>query len=190
MNVPGARTDGLLTRGFDCIKQIAELARRDGQLHDISLGISSAKNGFTAHCNSAPVPVAETRLRTHCERRKYTERAKTWFSICIEPIDESLRFALNLDYEWHADSRLEELTARAPRGGTLAQALRQSGNGEKSDVMIHVLAAADASTRNRMNPQASRRSWSSTYGVRHARGGKTARCSSFDPLKAARSSKL
>jgi hypothetical protein len=37
------------------INRIAELARRDGQIHDLSLGFDSPKSGFTVHCTAEPV---------------------------------------------------------------------------------------------------------------------------------------
>jgi hypothetical protein len=113
------------------VKWIAQLARRDGQAHDITFGISSAKSGFTVHCNSDPMPLIEPRLRRHCERRKYTEKARTWFGICIHPSDESPRLGLKRDYEWQPEARLEQLTHNAPRAGTLAQALQSIGKRRK-----------------------------------------------------------
>jgi hypothetical protein len=113
------------------VKRIAQLARRDGHVHDITLGISSAKSGFTVHCSAEPAPLAESRLQSHCERRKYSQKAKMWFGICVHPSDESLRFGLKLDYEWQADARLDELTRKAPRSGTLAQALESIGKRRK-----------------------------------------------------------
>src|ERR1017187_5967838 len=71
------------------------LARQDGRTHDISLGFDSPKSGFTVHCSADPLPVAEARLRDHCELRKYRQEAKTWFGVCLHPSDQSLRFGFS-----------------------------------------------------------------------------------------------
>lgn len=39
------------------------------------------------HCSAEPIPVAEARLRRHCELRKYREKAKTWFDLCLHRSD-------------------------------------------------------------------------------------------------------
>jgi hypothetical protein len=70
-------------------------------------------------------------VRLHCERRKYSQKAKTWFGICIHPSDESLRFGLKLDYEWKPEARLENLARNVPGSGTVAQALKASGRRPK-----------------------------------------------------------
>jgi hypothetical protein len=71
------------------IDRAAKLARRDGQTHDISLGFDSPKSGFTVHCSADPSPLAEARLRSCCELRKYRQKAKTWFGVCLHPTDQS-----------------------------------------------------------------------------------------------------
>ena len=113
------------------ISRIVQLARHDGQTHDLTLGFDSPKSGFTLHCSAAPVPLAEALLRRHCERRKYGQKAKTWFGICIHPIDESLRFGFKLDYEWQPDARLERETRDMPRSGDLLEAMQAGGKRPK-----------------------------------------------------------
>ncbi len=81
------------------IDQVTELARDDGKTHDISLGFDLGRSGFTVHCSSDPEPIAAERLLRHCAFRKDSERAKTWFGVCIHPNDQSLRFWYKLDYE-------------------------------------------------------------------------------------------
>ena len=64
------------------INRAAQLAGRDGRTHDLSLGFDSPRSGFTVHCSADAVPLAEARLRSHCEVRKYSQKAKTWFGVC------------------------------------------------------------------------------------------------------------
>jgi hypothetical protein len=108
------------------VDRAAKLARRDGGTHDISLGFDSPKSGFTVHCSADPFPLADARLRGHCELRKYREKAKTWFGLCLHPRDQSLRFGFKLDYEWHQDTRLERAARDGPRATNLKQAIEAS----------------------------------------------------------------
>ena len=89
-----------ITEASTGIDRAAGRARRDGQTHDMSLGFDSPKSGFTVHCSTDPLPVAQARLWRHCELRKYREKAKTWFGICLHPSDQSIRLGFKLDYEW------------------------------------------------------------------------------------------
>jgi hypothetical protein len=113
------------------IDRAARLARRDGRTHDISLGFDSPKSGFTVHCSADPLPAAEAQLRGHCELRKYRQKAKTWFGICLHPSDQSLRFGFKLDYEWQRDTRLERVVHDAPQPASLSQAIEASARRSK-----------------------------------------------------------
>lgn len=113
------------------IQRIIHLARRDSRVHDITVGISSEATGLTVHCNSEQESSAAARLQNHCRRRKYSEKARTWFGICLHPRDSSLRFGLKLDYEWIPDQELDQLTRGAPRPSSLAQALDLLGRRRK-----------------------------------------------------------
>jgi hypothetical protein len=104
------------------IKQIASLARRDGQTHDLTLAFDKPQSGITIHCTNKPLAIARSRLRDHCTRRKYVQRAKSWFGICLHPNDESLRFGLKLAYVWEKSARMDELTRDIPTGSNLTDA--------------------------------------------------------------------
>lgn len=113
------------------IDRAARLARRDGQTHDISLGFDSPKSGFTVHCSADPLPAAEAQLRGHCELRKYRQKSKTWFGVCLHPSDQSLRFGFKLDYEWQQDTRLERMVHDAPQPANFSQAIEASAGRSK-----------------------------------------------------------
>ena len=112
------------------IDEAARLARLDGEPHDLSMGLDSPQRGFTVHCNSEPLSEARTRLRRHCELRKYREKAGTWLGICVDPKNQSIRFGLKLQYEWKQDERLERLaqTRLTPttRGITTSRSAKRS----------------------------------------------------------------
>lgn len=112
----------LLTLSEDTVKSIsknidtiAELARKNGGSHDVTISIGGGRTGLTIHCNEYPNIVAAPKLRSHCEMRKYTEKAETWFGVCIHPAGAKLRFGINLDYRWERSSSMEARTRRLPR---------------------------------------------------------------------------
>lgn len=105
----------LLTLGEDTvvaisngIDTISNQARWDGKSHDVTVSIGAADTGLTIHCNSDLVAVAGARLQAHCHRRKYTQKAGTWFGLCIFP-DQRLRFGLNLQYKWEQSAEMDTL---------------------------------------------------------------------------------
>jgi hypothetical protein len=102
----GENTVVEVSKGIDAI---ANQARKDRKSHDLTVGIGSGGTGLTIHCNDAPVAVAGPRLQGHCHRRKYTQKADTWFGLCIFP-DQRLRFGLNLNYKWEQSAEMDALT--------------------------------------------------------------------------------
>ena len=116
-----ATTDA--SRGID---RAVGLARNDGQTHDISLGFDPPKSGFTVHCSADPLQMAEARLRRHCEFRKYREKAKAWFGLCLHPNDQSIRFGFKLDYPWQTDASLKQTRPEEPHAVDLSEAIKAS----------------------------------------------------------------
>ncbi|MHB1247480.1 MAG: SEC-C metal-binding domain-containing protein [Sulfuriferula sp.] len=114
------------------IGEIAARARRDGKTHDITIGLGVGGTGFTIHCNEHPVPVAAPSLQRHCERRKYTEKATSWFGVCLHPSDMSMRFGLSLEYSWKHDPVMEELTEGLAKPITIANAVSALRNQVKA----------------------------------------------------------
>lgn len=87
----------LLTMSEESFRRISEgidaLARRtqqDGRHHDLSTGSEVAGEGLTVHCNYDPQEYAANRLLTHCELRKYLQKANRWFGICLNPNDRAI----------------------------------------------------------------------------------------------------
>jgi hypothetical protein len=103
------------------IDRIADLALRDGETHDLSIGFDMA-TGFTVHCSFDSVSRAKARLQRHCELRKYSQKASTWFGVCLHPSDQSLRFGFKLDYEWQQNGQLDRLLRDAPRAANHREA--------------------------------------------------------------------
>jgi hypothetical protein len=117
----------LLTLGEDTVIQVSKVvdelakrAKRDGKNHDLTVALGRGGTGLTIHCNDDPVHIAGPRLQAHCRMRKYSVQAKTWFGVCILPGDASLRFGLNLDFEWERSNKMDALTQNLAKPEKLA----------------------------------------------------------------------
>jgi hypothetical protein len=88
------------------IDRILALTAADGQLHDATIGVGAS--GLTIHCSQLNRREAETRLRHHCEKRKYLAKADSWFGLALAP-DGSIRFFAELVGPWKFDPAMEEL---------------------------------------------------------------------------------
>ena len=109
-----------MSKGIDAI---ASKARQDGKSHDITALLGEAGTGLTVHCNDEPFPTAVRRLQNHCQARKYTQKASSWFGVCLSPGDTSVRFGCSLDYEWQPNVEMDVLTRDLPKTRTLADAV-------------------------------------------------------------------
>lgn len=105
----------------DGIDKIVGAARRDGKHHDITVVISEADTGITVHCNDYPTEIAAARLRDYCRRRKYKQKAETWFGVCLSPYDGAPRFGVNLRDKWQYD---EAMAASGKLADVLSQPLK------------------------------------------------------------------
>jgi hypothetical protein len=101
------------------ISQLIALGKADGKHHDLTLGFSEESTGITIHCNDSPDSEAEKRLDSHCEKRKYEQRCRQWFGICIGTNTQRLRFGVNKDFEWNQSDEMDELTKDLPKPQSL-----------------------------------------------------------------------
>lgn len=122
----------LLTLGEDtvvaaskAIDQISQQARADGKSHDFTAGLGQGDTGLTIHCNNDPLEVAGPSLQKHCHARKYTERAKTWFGVCLRPDDQALRFGINLEFPWQQSNEMDALTKGMGKAAKLPSVVSQ-----------------------------------------------------------------
>lgn len=123
----------LLTLSENTVLEISSgidlLARKgvvDGKNHDVTVGLGSGDTGLTIHCNNDPIDIAGPRLQRHCYARKYTQRAQTWFGVCLRPSDQALRFGLNLDFPWEHDDAMDELTEHMSKPSNLKALLHKT----------------------------------------------------------------
>ena len=97
------------------IKQIVELSRRHRDNHDFTLVFDKSKNGLTIHCNYSPQHIGMSHLLSHCEKRKYAHKAREWFGLCINPSDLSVRFGIELSYEWKPSQKMDWIVKKMPK---------------------------------------------------------------------------
>ncbi len=116
----------------EAIDQIAQRAVRDGKGHDFTAGFTRGSTGLTIHCNNDAIEVAGASLERHCYARKYTERASSWFGVCLRPGDKALRFGISLDFPWQQSDEADALTKGMAKPGRLDTFLsRRSVTGVK-----------------------------------------------------------
>jgi hypothetical protein len=107
------------------IPKIAQMARRDGRPHDMTVGIDKESTGLTIHATNRPDGVAADALRDHCLRRKYLQKANTWYGLCVLPNDQRLRLALKLDFPWAQDPELDAILPQGAKPLSSTAALEQ-----------------------------------------------------------------
>jgi hypothetical protein len=96
------------------INKIATDAERDGKLHDATVTTDQAGSGITVHCSALPDEVVGPKLQRHCQLRKYSVKATTWYGLAIRPGDGTVRFGVMLDYPWQRDAELDADVAKMP----------------------------------------------------------------------------
>lgn len=107
---------------------ITALAKRDGMRHDFTIGMGSGETGITFHCNPSSDRSAARTLLVHCEKRKYTQRAPTWFGVSLSP-EGNLQFGVTLATPWSKSAEMDVLTEhmRPPtRVATAVKSLEKS----------------------------------------------------------------
>lgn len=96
------------------IREIIRRARVDGVAHDFTVSIGDAQEGICIHCNPGGTDAAAKRLAAHCHLRKYTQKARKWFGLCLDT-DESIRMGVMLDYPWSQSDEMDTQTADMQR---------------------------------------------------------------------------
>ena len=115
----------------DSISQIMVRTAQDGDLHNFIIGISSASTGLTVHCSRLDDCEAEAKLRHHCEWRKYSQKASTWFGLAMRP-DGTINFAIKLIGVWTFQREMEDKLGDVPSAQPLAVvARRKIGRNER-----------------------------------------------------------
>ena len=91
------------------IEYVVNLCQKDGSHHNFTICFSTGDSGLTIHCNRDQLFIARPRLQQYCRLRKYAQKAKTWFGICIEPKDSRFKFGVSSDYPWEQSDEMDLL---------------------------------------------------------------------------------
>lgn len=120
---------GNISAGID---KIVGEAQKDGEHHDFTVAVGGSDTGLTVHCNDYPNEISMARLRDYCRRRKYKQKADTWFGVCMSPYDGELRFVVNLQNKWQYDKVMEVATRRMAAPSKIVNILNKSRKKRKS----------------------------------------------------------
>lgn len=113
------------------VKQLTAKWRTDHKPHDLTLGFTEASAGLTVHVSDLSNSESMSRLEKHCRGRKYSEKAKEWFGICLDPKTMMLRFAVSMRFEWKFDAALEAIMHSAMKPLNTKLALSNISAGAK-----------------------------------------------------------
>jgi len=94
------------------MEEMLKKAKKDGKNHDFVLGFNDLSCGITFHTNYDSEYEAVSRLKDHCEVRKYATKAHKWYGICLHPDNLNIRFGLTLNKAWSYDYKLEQQVNR------------------------------------------------------------------------------
>jgi hypothetical protein len=106
------------------IDQLAQRARQDRRTHDITIQFVKEGLGLTVHSGYKPLQEATKTLQAHCAKRKYTQKAKTWFGISVDPDNANVRVGVSLDSAWEFDQAMEELTKSMAKPAKYQEVIR------------------------------------------------------------------
>jgi len=96
------------------IKILAELSNEDGKLHNLVMTIDDKTTVLIIHCGHDPIDICRSKLKKHCEQRKYTERLQKCFGISLNPKNLQIKSILNLNYEWEFSNTKEAAVKNLP----------------------------------------------------------------------------
>ncbi|MFM0667461.1 YecA family protein [Paraburkholderia sediminicola] len=129
-----AMSEQAVTEMSRVIDRLAARTRSDGQIHDATFAFKD-DSGITFHCTDEPTHVAGSRLKSHCQLRKYKEKAERWFGLCISSKGPDVRFGVSLTYPWTEDvgmdERTQEMSAPMPIDRALSAILGGHGRAKK-----------------------------------------------------------
>lgn len=104
-----AMSERAVTEMSRAVDRLAARTRADGKVHDVTFAFKEG-SGITFHCTDEPAHAAGPRLESYCELRKYKEKAKEWFGLCMSSTGPSVRFGISLTYPWSEDANMDART--------------------------------------------------------------------------------
>jgi len=129
-----AMSEQAVTEMSRAVNRLAARTRADGKMHDATFAFNDGP-GITFHCTDEPAHVSGPRLKSYCERRKYKEKAKEWFGLCMSSKGPNVRFGVSLTHPWAQDAVMDEktrnMTAPIPIDQALASLLSGHSRAKK-----------------------------------------------------------
>ncbi|MFA5667712.1 MAG: nuclease-related domain-containing protein [Balneolaceae bacterium] len=86
--------------------------KKDGKNHDFTM--FDGDSGITVHCNRDPLKIFEPKLTAHVTGRKYVLKANQWFGLCVDPLDYTIRYVLELNDPWKKSEEMERVIKTLP----------------------------------------------------------------------------
>lgn len=107
------------------LEKMVSATLADSQNHDVTIPIQERQLGITFHCNFDPDDVALPRLRSHCERRKYTHKANKWVGVLLDPTTKTIKRVLMLKGTWVFCQALQIETAHLKEYSSVGKILNK-----------------------------------------------------------------
>lgn len=104
-----AMSEQAFTEMSRAVDRLAARTRADGKVHDATFAFKEG-SGITFHCTDEPAHVAGHRLESYCKLRKYREKAREWFGLCMSSTGPDVRFGVSLVLPWTQDENMDEKT--------------------------------------------------------------------------------
>jgi len=118
-----AMSEQAVTEMSRAVDRLAARTRADGKLHDATFAFREG-SGITFHCTDEPTHVAVHRLESYCTLRKYREKAKEWFGLCMSSTGPDVRFGISLVFPWIQNEEMDEKTKGMQAPVPIDQALQ------------------------------------------------------------------
>ncbi|GAA5218500.1 SEC-C metal-binding domain-containing protein [Corallincola platygyrae] len=99
----------------DGIDYLQKKAKSDGKHHDLTVSFKEGSTGLTIHLNNQSDEISGKRLQSHCETRKYTEKAESWLGLCLNPTTLEIKLATLLEYDWKRCAKMDEHVKSLPK---------------------------------------------------------------------------
>ena len=100
--------DGIFKQFSNNIEKISDLTRKDNRNHDTTFFLSKGV-GITIHCNQDIFEKAYLKLSFHCGARKYANKARKWFGLCIEPNNLDIKFGIALNFKHEQTAEMDSI---------------------------------------------------------------------------------
>ncbi|MFP6859915.1 SEC-C metal-binding domain-containing protein [Pseudomonas sp.] len=117
-----AMSEQAVTDMSRAVDRLAARTRADGKLHDATFAFADDA-GITFHCTDEPAHIAGPRLESYCNLRKYKQKAKKWFGLCMSSVGLNVRFGVSITYPWAEDVVMDERTREMAAPIPIDQAL-------------------------------------------------------------------